>query len=379
MSIISATFEVQSRLQKIVPPPYYVDAKRQLLLISPLYCNKHHKKFRNIQQFAILFLLFPFFFVRLVWLFCNWKEFAVHHMEQVVLYGIVVCLMFDYIAADHLQMSNFKSVIHLVNQSFSIVTLDGETEGTNNNFELPMFGKVSQNKIFLYGFSVCFAMIAPSCFAAPFALSYLPLQLVFGPHIAVKLCESCIYGFSVAYGASVVLSVNLIAVVFICNIISYAKTLTPTTNTKPRFFKYFKRYRKCQILLYFGALIYTNFLMVFIFVGIVLASGCACITVKMYGKINVLIYLLFPSMTIICVANAIVLTYLASIPLQRCQKFKSWWTLMLSRMEDMKTLKACKQFGFDLGPYGICTAALGLRICDDYIQNTVTIILLGFI
>lgn len=379
MSIISAILGVQSVLQKIVPPPYYVDAKRQLLLISPLYCNKHHKRFRNIHQCTILFLLFPLFVARLVWLLCNWKKFAVQHIEQVVLYGIVVCVLLDYIAADHLQINHFKPVIHLVNQSFSIVTPESTPDTIKNYFEIPIFGKVSQNEIFVYGFSICFAMISPSCFAAPFALPYLPLQLVFGTHILVKLCESCLYGFCVAYGASVVLSVNLIAIVFLCNIISYAKCLVPSTNTRLRFFKYLKRYRKCRILLYLGALIYTNFLMLYIVVGIVLASACACITIKMYGKINILIYLVFPSLTIICVVNAIMLTYLASIPLQRSKKFKTWWTLMLSRKEDMKILKACKPFGFDLGPYGLCTAALGLRICDDYIQNTVTIILLGFI
>lgn len=45
LSIISATFVVRSIFQKIIPPPYYVDEKRKLLLTNPLYYNKYHKKF----------------------------------------------------------------------------------------------------------------------------------------------------------------------------------------------------------------------------------------------------------------------------------------------------------------------------------------------
>lgn len=81
----------------------------------------------------------------------------------------------------------------------------------------------------------------------------------------------------------------------------------------------------------------------------------------------------------ICVLDAIILTYLASIGYQRCEKFKSWWKIMATKKEDKKCLKACPSTGFVVGPYGLCTAALGLRICDDYIHNTVTILLLGFL
>jgi hypothetical protein len=112
-------------------------------------------------------------------------------------------------------------------------------------------------------------------------------------------------------------------------------------------------------------------------VGVFLASGCACITIRMYGKMSIFTYILFPTLTMICVLDAIIMTYLGSIPYQRCQEFKSWWKLKFRRKEDNTYLKACQPTGFVIGPYGICNAALGLRICDDYIQNTVTVLLLG--
>ncbi len=39
-------------------------------------------------------------------------------------------------------------------------------------------------------------------------------------------------------------------------------------------------------------------------------------------------------------------------------------------------LRACQPSGYDLGPYRICTAKLGISICVDIIRNTVTMILL---
>lgn len=33
-------------------------------------------------------------------------------------------------------------------------------------------------------------------------------------------------------------------------------------------------------------------------------------------------------------------------------------------------LKATKNFGFDMGPYGICTPKLGFGICEDIVADT---------
>lgn len=95
----------------------------------------------------------------------------------------------------------------------------------------------------------------------------------------------------------------------------------------------------------------------------------------MYGKMNIFTYLLFPVSTLICVIDSIVLSYLANIRCQHCKTFKKPWKRALRKWEDKKIYNACKPNGFDLSPYGVCTASLELRICDDYMHNTVVVIL----
>lgn len=167
-----------------------------------------------------------------------------------------------------------------------------------------------------------------------------------------------------------VLSVNMHAIVFLENIMCYTKSFFPKEKSNFKFSKYINRFRKCQILLTLGAHIYTDFLKALIFMGILIASSAACVSLKMYGKIHILTYMLFPSLTVICVVDAVVLTYLGNIPYQQTVNFGSFWRLLLTKKEDRRQLKSSKPSGFDLGPYGLCTLALGLRICDDYINNT---------
>ncbi len=379
MSITSATFKVQSIIQKLIPPPYHIDQNRRLILINPLYFQTRYKNFRMLHYFLVLFWHFPLAFARLAYLFLNWNTYTVFEMEQAVFYVIFVCVILIYIPAEHLQCTQYFHIIYLTNETISIVPAKFTPTNTIVDFKLPIFDKSCLNEICIYSFSICFASVVPACFAAPFALSYLPLQLVLGNSYLVKLCEAVLFLFGASFGVFTFLSVNLLAFMFLDNIMCYTKSFFPEKDFGPRFSKYSNRFRKCQVLLKLGALIYTHFLTSLIFVGILLASSCACIAIKMYGEINILIYLLFPSLTMICVVNAVALTYLGSIPYRHSENFKSFWAKLLTRKEDKRLLRACKPIGFELGPYGLCTTALGLRICDDMIHNTVTILLLGFL
>lgn len=376
MSVTSAVFQVQSILQKVIPPPYYIDIKRQHFMINTIYSQKAYKRFRNVQQFIIVFLVLPCAFGRLLWLLYLWKFYGLHEMEQVVFYGMVLCIILVYVPADYLQTTHHLVIIYIGNQTLNLFHNEIKRVDAKSISKLPLV-KCSLKQLLVYTFSTGFAILGPASFAAPFALPFLPLQLLFGPNFFVKLCEAFIYGFAVTFGAFTVLFVHLFALIFLENINFYIKSFIPLPCYQCQFPKYFKRYRKCQILFNLAATTYTSFLTTLIFVGIILASCCACITIKMYGKINILFYLLFPSLTLICVADAVILNYLGGTPYQRSQQFKLWWSFQLRRKDDIRYLKACRATGFILGPYGPCTPVLGLRICDDYIHNTLTILLLG--
>ncbi len=381
MSIISAAFKVHSVIQILIPAPYHFDTKHFCLIISPLYSKLPYKTCR-ILQLAILIWYLPFVFVRVGWLFYHFKTYAVHEIEQVVFYSIALCMIIDCIAAVDIQQNYFRSVIHLFNQTFGIVQTDKSSVRTKINSQIPYFRSPSFSQLYIYGFSSCFFAIVIACFAAPLAVSYLPLQLLckgVETNIVIKLCDSFLFGLAVAYGAFSILSVNLIAIVFLHNINFHIKGLTSDDKSNFWFSKKLKHYKRCQLVVNLASGIYSRFLTVLIFIGTMLASSCASVTIRMYGKIDILTYLLFPSITIICVVNAIILSYMGNIPYQQFLRFKLWCSSMKLGKEDKRRLKACKSAGFSLGPYGICTAALGLRICNDYINNTVTILLLGFL
>ncbi len=102
-------------------------------------------------------------------------------------------------------------------------------------------------------------------------------------------------------------------------------------------------------------------------------------TITMYNRLNLMVYLFNPTVAITCFIIALVLTYLASIPFENSKMFCKKWIPHLTKKEHRKMLVACQPFGFQLGPYGVGIARLGLYICDDIIQNTVDMILLGLL
>lgn len=57
-------------------------------------------------------------------------------------------------------------------------------------------------------------------------------------------------------------------------------------------------------------------------------------------------------------------------------RFQKFWKLHLVKTLDRRMLKATKHFGFDVGPYGICTPKLGFGICEDIVANTAGLLLI---
>ncbi len=97
---------------------------------------------------------------------------------------------------------------------------------------------------------------------------------------------------------------------------------------------------------------------------------------KMYGLVNIFMYLLGPTKSITCIVLALLLAYLSNIPYKNTKIFKSYWKQFVMGKANKRSLSGCAPFSINAGPYGKATSILGMSICDDIIQNTVTMLLL---
>jgi hypothetical protein len=132
-----------------------------------------------------------------------------------------------------------------------------------------------------------------------------------------------------------------------------------------------------QILVIIGNNIQSEFLCALITVGVFLGSVGTFMTLKMYSKLNLFLYMIGPATTMTCFGLAFLLTFLNNFPNKNSKIFKFYWKQFVARKEDKRMLYACKPYGVDLGPYGMSTSRLGLLICDDMLQNSVAMLLLA--
>ncbi len=378
MSLTSGTYKVQILLQNIIPPPFHIDSQTHLSIQSPLYNRPFHRYYRLLSQFLILFIFLPITIFRLGWLFFHWKSYTVLQFEQAIIYFIFLCLF--SIVLPTFQMNHSLNIenIYLLNQFQKI------NKRLKMSTLIPSKMRFSAKEYLIYALALGHLQLIPAFIGAPFFLPYLHLQIIFGSSLSVKICETFLYGMFATYGSTIAMITLLFSLVVAenlqsCSLNIYSK-VTSSSSIKPklRFSYCYKQFRCTQIVLKIVNRVYSLYLLVLIFVGILLASCCAYVTVRMYGNVHIIIYITFPALAFLCFAVALLLTFLGSTPNKQTKKFKTFWALDFLRIEDRKRLRACKPTGFVLGPYGVCTSKLGLHICDDIVHNTVTMILLDY-
>ncbi len=98
--------------------------------------------------------------------------------------------------------------------------------------------------------------------------------------------------------------------------------------------------------------------------------------IRWHGTADIIIYMIMPVLTVICLTNAFVLTFQANILHENSKEFLKFWCLKLVRREDKRMIGACRLVGIHVGHYGFVNAQLGILICDDIVQNLVTLVLL---
>lgn len=138
----------------------------------------------------------------------------------------------------------------------------------------------------------------------------------------------------------------------------------------------FSKYLKCKSII--GSM---NHSLVFCFhvvvaVGIIAASFGLFVVLTMKSKVRLQEYIAVNIFVGICFFGSLFLTRLAGLVVVISEDILSKWRRRLHRKEARKMLRAVSAIGFKLDVYGIVCSRLGLNMCEDMIDNTVTLLLL---
>ncbi len=216
MSFTPAVFKIITHLQKLVPPPYHINPATNLLHRSTLHCKPRHRSFRLFSTFSILIIILPLITVRSIWLFFNWNSYTVHHVQQAIVYGSLLCCILTYIPVFYLDNFQCNEFIFLINQICLLGQKSKSATTTKPNSKMACI-----RHVFVYQFAFSTLQIGPAFCAAPFLMSYFPLQLIFGSHYVIKCIEAALFGSGFTFGALRVLHMLLFGLVATENLIHY--------------------------------------------------------------------------------------------------------------------------------------------------------------
>lgn len=383
-----AAYKAHTLFQNVFPMPYAVDLSNYKVIDS----HHHQTTIHKIIRTTILLLFFCFFIptliLRIAWYCFHWKSFTVNHIDQLILYFYYFTLTFIFLPAFYTQHKHTKDFQYVSNQLFKVVkNLPGNRSPSflvNFGIKVPFVEtEATIMDILVYLISISCSIVGLGTVFLPFAISYDPVQFVFGnSSLLVKLMSAIVYFFPLSYGTATVISILILNFVFSEGILRYSSTIhfyksAFSFSTRLTFLNCYKRFRTMQLLVIIGNNIQGEFLSALIFVGVFLGSVGTYMTFKMYSRLSLFLYMIGPATAMTSLGLALLLTFLNNFPYQNSKIFKLYWKQFVARKEDRRMLYACKAYGVDLGLYGMSTSKLGLLICDDIIQNSVTMLLMG--
>lgn len=214
MSFTESTLKIHALVQNILPPPYFVDRKRQII-----YPNKTFYRFPNKILRSPIYLLFLFLFPlvigRLSYLFVHWKSYSSPPSDEVAFYGILVTAQ-DIVNANNFFVVAKKSVI----EKFMIEILKVNTTNDKLKFRPQLL-----KEMIAYNIAGTVPVISIAWFVWPLVCTWDPLQLCFGPRIAIKLIAALSYGIGSVYVLCLIFSVVLLFLSTVENLETFTKNL----------------------------------------------------------------------------------------------------------------------------------------------------------
>ncbi len=388
MSFPKATFDAHAVVQKYIPLPYLADKLNYRFIPNLLYNNVYHVVFRKT-VFTIFWCYVVFDVVYLWHLLVLYKVYGITYgshfngyLDKFVVYVTRSC--FDALIAISIIVitTNHTILQYLVTQLCKMVRFD-----TNSGYKMLQKGLLN----FICGkftfeeasFNCMVGVIpfASLCFfAAPFAWSFLPLQILFGHSLVVNIVSSLQQGIQWGYIIWYLIS----SIQLFISILELAEIYTSDLTVKldmskccpqKAFMKLYIKYRRMQILTIVTNQATANVSLVFIYVGVLCGSVCTYTTLTGRASFQFWMYLIFPIVSVHAFALSILVPNYAATFSNNICKYLQFWKMHCIKKEERKVLRSCPIYGVKAASYGFFTAQTGLQICDDIISNTVTLML----
>ncbi len=366
MSFTKAAFQIHSIFQHYINIPYYVDIRGNCLSANPTYSKKSIPFWFAITTFLVYQ---PGFIYHLVQLFVKFKnENAVKNFDEITFYSIFSCLV------TVVNASNFV----IVTRNTDLQCFVSECCRLGNGLQFSSkykIGRFTVQELIAYSMFPAFLTIPLTFFFVPLLINWDPIQLLFGTTYVIKISAAIFHGLVDSYIALLFLSTMQLLILVLENIQIFTDKKLGSKNTD--FIFSYKSVRITQLLVATTNILYTDFAIVLVIIGILIASVGTFATLTLWAKLQLIMFIALPAISSLAYIITLLMTAYGDIPRKNGIRFHSIWKGELIQKIHRKMFQSIPRvIGFDAGPYGVGTAALGIRICDDMLRNAIGLILM---
>lgn len=308
-------------------------------------------------------------FGRICWLIIHWKSYTFLHMDEFAIYSIGLSSTLLTAICSFIVHSKNNDICYVINELCKLARINSNAKSTQRNF---------LGEYFVYGFAACFVPLPLAFIFLPFAITYDPSQLIFGINLPTKIFAAISYSLVMPYLIWIFYTFLALQVVFLEGLNVLLKNCWGRPKSNKTFYTCYANLKVVHILIQISNKTTNLFYTTTVFIGILLASCGIYASLKMYDKLeHIFTYLACPMISVICFVIAIMLTYLMDLSYKSMLQFQYFWKRNLKRRQEKQMLKTCVPIGILVGPLGVGTANLGLRICDDIVDNAVSLLIMG--
>lgn len=373
MSFTKASFKVHSFFQQYITTPYLVDINEKCLVTNSKFSSRSNEKLVFNLAIAVNVLLLPTYFIN----FANDLISGINNpinlrLDQMSYFALNVGFISFTNASNLMIFTEHHNIIQMISEMCRL----GNGINATTNLKI---GKLKLKEVFIYSLYGSVLIMFLACGLTPFVIEWEPMQRAFGTSFGVKLLAAGIYEISSIYNGTFLASTFLLIFTFLENAESYTKRfLGPQKYFNVGMFGLScKKFRMYQTIAIIVNSIYSDFLTFLISVGVLAASVSTFVTLTMWNSLSFVMYMVAPAFTFSRYMIVMLIIPYASIPNTNVSIFFDFWRRQVLKRNDRKILRSCPTVvGFNVGPYGVVIAKLGIRICDYITQNAISLRLL---
>lgn len=361
MSLTVAAFKVNKLLEHLIPTVLCADLKKLQVKRNPKFSSYCSGRFCKIQTFGLL-LLYVHYAGRLIFLL-KFFDGKISLLELGFCLATIASLSFALVlwyteifrCVDLCTLSNQTELVKL-----QIRRHPGTLRGT------------TKEGMFVYIFSISTGACGIVILFCPIIIPFEMVQTLLGRSwptilLGIILNTSNVSYFCIRFMDYIVMILPYLQTVYLQSV------ACSRSNSFPSFLRH---YRSAIILNTLQNCTREIFSTVLAAVGAPLASMMFFGTIRYVNYIDPTAYWIMPTLTATGFTIALVVTYMAGIPYEHFLKGKRSWLAESRSGYRRKLLRSLIPTGMRLGPYGMIETSLGIRICDDIINNTVNLLCL---